>query len=169
MNARNEKILDTIITATAQNTPYTFDEIVECLSCDVIARQIDFGTDPDEPISCENENGNLDFTIELDEILPFCDSPIDINIFENDGHLHISIPVCCEGDPQAKDRAVEEYMSQSKFAKTVNIENDYDVLLFHTECPVDNLEKLSERISEWFNILIDNEEFVAFASELISM
>lgn len=163
MNARNKKIMDTILTNIALNSYYTYSELLDSISCDVIARKLDFGIDTEEPISPENPNGELDFFIELGNILPFTNESADISIFEFDGKLSLSVVIALDEYDITNDERLNAYFASRETWHAITADSDPDVLRLEVECDANDLDDIAYKTEALLKAVLEDG---GLASEL---
>ena len=155
MNARNKKIMDTILTNIALNTCYTLDELNECIYVDEIARSLNFGPEADAS-SCENPDGELDFFIELGNILPFTNESADISIFEFDGKLSLSVVIALDEYDITNDERLNSYLASREIWRVITANSDPDVLRFEVECNAEDLDDIAAKTEVLLKIVLED-------------
>lgn len=144
MTERNTKIFNTILKTVALNTCYTLGELNECIYVDEIARSLDFGPEADAS-SCENPDGELDFCIELGNILPFTNESADISIFEFDGKLSLSVVIALDEYDIINDERLNSYLASREIWRVITANSDPDVLRLEVECDAEDLDDIAAK------------------------
>lgn len=157
MTERNTKIFNTVLKTVSLNTCYTVDELGECITVDDVARGVEFGAEAGE-LSCENPDGELDFGIELGNILPFSNEPADISVFELDGTLNVSLQINCDGYDTNSDERLNDFFVSRSMDWVIAVDSDPDILRFSTECDADVLEDITYKLGTFLRVLLEDEE-----------
>ena len=144
MTERSTKTFNTILKTVALNTCYTLDELDECIYVDEIARSLDFGPEADAS-SCENPDGELDFGIELGNILPFSNEPASLSVFEFDGKLSLSLVVTLDGYDVTDDERLNAYFASREPWRVITANSDPDMLILEVECDANDLGDIADK------------------------
>ena len=165
MTERNTKIFNTILKTVALNTCYTLDELGECIYVDEIARSLDFGPEADAS-SCENPDGELDFGIELGNILPFSSESAYLSVFEFDGKLSLSLMVGYDGYSVSDDERLNAYLASRESWRAITANSDPDMLILEVKCDANDLGDITYKTEILLKALLEDG---SLAREIIDL
>ena len=153
----DEKTLKNVIMNTvAEHFGYTYEEIEERYEEDEIARMIneEMRQDPEQFGLASFEECDVEFQLNLEDVLPFTDEPITFYFHEDGETLTTSTVLVFDREfVQGRWESVKLFIKRSPLSEFLTMEDDGMCLIIASECDSDTPDAIRDGLSRFLTIL----------------
>ena len=153
----DEKTLKNVIMNTvADYFCYTYEEIEERYEEDEIARMIneEMRQHPERFGLASFEECDVEFQLNLEDVLPFTDEPITFYFCEDGETLTMSTVLLFEREfVEGRAEAIEQFLDRSPLSEFLTMEDDGMCLIIASECDSDTPDAIRDGLTRFFTAL----------------
>ena len=171
MSNKTNQIVSAILSAVSETTCYPVSELIDRSDIDPVAIEVDefLQEHPEEVGLDEYTPCELNFSLDLDNILPYSDQDNSLAFFIDDKLYACTNLPFKPKDEEACEKAIDRYMKESPLAASVGLDFDGECLLTHAICDADDPTEVEHTVSKWLSTMIDNKDFAKIISELLNI